>query len=127
MPLVIVEEPVVVEPGTTAATVGSQRVQVSVPHFNVPLRYVNGAPTVNEQDSPADIAACVYAVVATEQGSRDEMPDFGLADPTLTQEPIPAAILLAQISQQEPRAPLLVDAVPDAYDAAVVNVNIEVE
>lgn len=96
------------------------------PHFDVPFRYDGTAPVVNEQGSLDDIAACVYAVAVTEPGDRDEMPDFGLADPTFTQGSPDPAVIAAQIGEWEPRVQILVDAAPDRFDAALIQADIEV-
>lgn len=97
------------------------------PHFDVPFRYDGTAPVVNEQDSLDDIAACVYAVAVTEPGTRDEMPDFGLADPTFGQGMPSAAVIQSQISEWEPRVQVLVDVAPDRFDAAIANADIRLE
>lgn len=99
---------------------------VSVPHFSLPLRYVNGSAQVNEQDSIDDIVDCVYAVCVTNPGDRDEMPDFGLLDPTFDQEPLAFDAAVTQITQWEQRASVAIDSAPDRLDAAVVNANVNV-
>lgn len=105
---------------------------VQIPHFDYPLRYdTNGAPSVNEQDSVRDIVTNVTAILKTSPGSRGELPDFGYDDPTFSQEsygqPIPQAVLVAQISRWEPRVNVLVTTAPDALDAAIVNADIQLE
>jgi phage baseplate assembly protein W len=97
-----------------------------IPHFALPLRYLNGKPVVNEQDSVEDIADCVYAVCVTNPGDREEMPDFGLLDMTFDQEPLPTAAAVNQITAWEPRAQILIDAAPDRFDASIVNANVNV-
>lgn len=100
---------------------------VTVPHFSLPLRYVNGSALVNEQDSIDDVADCVYAVCVTNPGDRAELPDFGLVDPAFGQEPLIASAAQNQIEQWEPRAQVLVDMAPDRYDQSIVNAQVNVE
>lgn len=95
------------------------------PHFAFPLRYANGHAQVNEQDSMDDIEACVTAICLTSPGDRVELPDFGIVDPAFGQEPILTAPLISQIEAYEPRVSILVNAAPDQFDAAVVNVAIQ--
>jgi phage baseplate assembly protein W len=99
---------------------------VDTPHFALPLRYVNGSAVVNQQDSMDDIASCVEAVCRTNPGDRDEMPDFGIEDPTFSPQPIPLGPLLSQITTFEPRATLLASQAPAMLDAAIANVQINV-
>lgn len=99
---------------------------VDTPHFSLPLRYVNGSAVVNQEGSMEDIADCVLAVCLTNPGDRDEMPDFGIDDPTFQQQPIPLAALLSQITTFEDRATLLATQAPDLLDAAIVNADLSV-
>jgi phage baseplate assembly protein W len=99
---------------------------VDTPHFALPLRYVNGSAVVNQQDTMDDIADCVEAVCLTTPGDRDEMPDFGIEDPTFDAQPIPLGALLAQITMFEPRATLLASQAPDMLDVAVANISLNV-
>lgn len=100
---------------------------VSIPHLALPLRYVNGSALVNEQDSPDDIADCVYAICKTNPGDRVELPDFGLLDMAFGQEPLSASAAQTQIEQWEPRALVLLDIAPDKYDISIVNAQVNVE
>lgn len=100
---------------------------VSIPHFSLPFRYVNGSALVNEQDSIDDIADCVYAVCVTDPGDRDDLPDFGLVDPTFGLEPLNASAAQTQIETWEPRASVLIDMAPDQYDQSIVNAQVNVE
>lgn len=99
---------------------------MSIPRFALPLRYKNGSALVNEQDSIDDIADCVYAVCSTHPGDRQELPDFGLTDPTFDQEPLPVATMQIQIEQWEPRATILINSAPDRFDFSVVNAQVNV-
>ena len=99
----------------------------NIPQFAFPFRIADGEPAVNEQGSIADVAACVTAICLTRPGDLMDAPTFGLPDPTFTQEPLRADELLNPISVWEPRAKLLAEISPAAYDVAIENVNIDVE
>lgn len=99
---------------------------VSIPHFALPLRYVNGSAQVNQQDTIDDIVDCVYAVAVTSPGERDELPDFGLLDMTFDQEPLPTDAAVTQITHWEPRATLVIKSAPEQFDAALVNADVNV-
>lgn len=76
----------------------------TTPKFAYPFSVVAGHVQVVEQDDPAEVEACVYYVLATEEGSRMELPDFGVADPTLLEGGVDPAVLLAAVAEWEPRA-----------------------
>jgi phage baseplate assembly protein W len=99
---------------------------VDTPHFALPLRYVNGSAVVNQQDTMDDITSCVLAICLTTPGDRDEMPDFGIEDPTFGAQQIPLAAIVAQIENWEPRATILATQAPDRLDGAIVNANLDV-
>jgi phage baseplate assembly protein W len=77
-----------------------------IPKLAVPLRMGTSGLAVVEQGSGDEIAACVYAVVATPHGSRLEEPDFGVEDPLFSELPIEDVDgeWLEQIAAWEPRA-----------------------
>lgn len=76
----------------------------TIPKLAVPLRFAGSGLATVEQDSADERAACVYAIVATERGSRIEEPTFGVEDPTFEALPLDLAEWLAQIALFEPRA-----------------------
>ena len=76
----------------------------TIPKLRVPLRLENGRLAICEQDSQENVAACVYAVLAYERGSRVEDPDFGVEDGTFSQLPLDVSEWLEQIAKFEPRA-----------------------
>lgn len=98
----------------------------NIPQFAFPFNIKNGEPAVNEQGSIADVAACVTAICSATPGELMDAPDFGLPDPTFSQGPVSTQELLNPIAEWEPRAHLLAQIAPAAYDAAIVNANIEV-
>ena len=50
------------------------------PKIKMPFRIEGSSTGLIEQDTPDEIAQCVYTILATEIGTRDEMPDFGISD-----------------------------------------------
>lgn len=72
----------------------------------VPLQLRAGGLATVEQGSVEEIAACVYALISTERGSRLEDPDYGVEDASFDQFPPEDAIdeWLVQIQRYEPRA-----------------------
>lgn len=75
-----------------------------IPKLRVPLRIENGRLGICEQDSQENVAACVYAILAYERGSRIEDPNFGVEDPTFDQLPLDTAEWIEQVGAYEPRA-----------------------
>lgn len=82
---------------------------VTIPHFSLPFRFAGAtakAAVVVEQDSSAEIADCVRAVLLTLKGQRIENPAYGISDPTFQRGDQVAAELLDEITPWEPRADL---------------------
>lgn len=75
-----------------------------VPKLRVPLRVENGRLGICEQDSQENVAACVYAILSYERGSRIEDSDFGVENPSFAQLPLDTDEWLEQIARYEPRA-----------------------
>lgn len=93
------------------------------PHFDLPFRFgSDGHPVTVEQDSVADVSNCVSAILRTFKGERVELPDFGINDPTFTNQPIKTAELIAEITDQEPRAISVMDQHPNTLDQLVAEV-----
>ena len=94
-------------------------------HFTLPFQFVPapGNTTVaatNAQDTTADVAACVEALVRTYQGDRDALPTFGR--PSLLFETDRDTIVTAlqqAIDQHEPRVQSLIDLDVDDGDEAL--------
>lgn len=100
---------------------------MQTPHFDLPLRYVNGLVAVVEQDSIADVKNCVEAAVRTELGTRPWVPTFGITDPTFQEQPVDLAVMAREITQSESRAILNMTQSPlptdNLVDTIVVGVN----
>lgn len=93
------------------------------PHFAIPFRLTttggNRVPAVVEQDSLEDVTGCVEAALRTERGSRIDMPDFGVPDPTFSVVPMDLNSMAAYIENHEPRAITLLSEDQDRLDALV--------
>lgn len=78
----------------------------TIPKLKVPLQMGATGLAVVEQDSVEEVAACVYALIATERGSRLEEPDYGVEDASFSTLPMDDEIdeWLVQIDAWEPRA-----------------------
>lgn len=74
------------------------------PKLQVPVRFDGRSFAVVEQHSDDEIAACVYAVVATPRGSRLEEPDFGVEDAEFDELPLDTDEWVEQVGIWEPRA-----------------------
>lgn len=79
------------------------------PHFDIPFRFVGhkqNRAVVNEQGNIDDLQNCVYLIVVTPQGWRDEVPKFGTPDPTFDFLPVMKARLQESIQEQDRRTSL---------------------
>jgi phage baseplate assembly protein W len=76
---------------------------ILVPHFRFPFDLVNGAVATVEQDTPEEINQCVAVLLATEQGERLEVLDYGVAG-LLFATDLDHHAIGAQIERWEPRA-----------------------
>lgn len=100
---------------------------VEIPHFDLPFRFEAGRAVVNEQDSDADIATCVEAIVRYRKGFRDIAPHFGIEDLAFAQGPLDGSHLMADIEDQEPRVTTqLIDAEDDLDQAQSLSEGIDI-
>ena len=73
-----------------------------IPRFDIPLRVSpTGGFAVVEQGGEQDVAACVAQLLSTPAGSRIEVIDYGIPDPTFGGPDIEA--ITAAITEWEPR------------------------
>lgn len=94
------EVPDVVGPGS-----GRTLYDVDIPHFSLPFRRdTHGRCVVNEQDSDAEILDCVEVLLATERGSRMEVPEYGVPDQVFRQGGADLNAISSAIARWEPRA-----------------------
>lgn len=73
-----------------------------VPHFAFPFRVRGSHAQTVEQDTLEDLSMCVEVLVATERGSRLELPAYGI-DQLPLRTRINHNALLGAISEWEPR------------------------
>jgi phage baseplate assembly protein W len=73
-----------------------------IPHIAYPASIVNGRLATVEQGSPEDVSKCLYALLATRRGSREELPEYGIDDPTFDGFDLDEA--RAAADRYEPRA-----------------------
>ena len=92
-----------------------------IPHFDLPFRFGPNLAVVQEQDSIEDVMNCVAAILRTQVGERTDLPEFGILDPTFETQPIDTAAIIQQVLAQEPRATLVIDQNPSAFDELIVN------
>ncbi len=96
------------------------------PHFSSPFRF-SAAGThveVDEQGSPDEIRGCVYNILVTPIGHREELPEFGVADPTFRLMGASLEDVQAAVEQWEDRAPVLLDEDPDFIEQAIRRVRV---
>lgn len=100
------------------------------PHFRYPFKFGSGVDKhalVNEQDSEDDVMACVLAVVKTQRGWRDDLPDFGLVPTLFAEQPLKIADIQAALDQWEERAAYLVTAQEHFKERLAAIIRIEVQ
>ena len=73
------------------------------PHFKFPFRIIGNSATTIEQDSDEDILGCVEAILRTEVGSRDELPEFGVDDLAFRAGESVEAEVVGSVTEWEPR------------------------
>lgn len=78
---------------------------VTTPQFVAPFQLDStGQPVVVEQNSPEDVASCVYNIAVCPQGSKLGDPAFGVPSLLFATQPLNASGILAAIQRLEPRA-----------------------
>jgi phage baseplate assembly protein W len=76
---------------------------VTTPHFDLPFRFGGYV----EQGSVRDLANCVYMIVSTPLGYREEVPNFGTPNLSFETPPVIKESVKTSIMDQEPRAEML--------------------
>jgi hypothetical protein len=98
-----------------------------LPHIAAPFTFGPGGVTyVVEQDSPHDIAGCVYNIVVCPVGFLPYNPGFGIDDPSFVAVPIDTTRLVAEIAEQEPRASLAATEFGDQLNEALRTIVLQV-
>lgn len=98
---------------------------ILVPHFDLPFRMSGTSFATVEQDSSADVANCVEAIIRTPNGFRDDTPDFGMDDNTFATLPLNLEKLTAQIENQEPRAAIALTQNPNLIDSLITRLVVD--
>jgi hypothetical protein len=76
----------------------------SIPHLDAPFTLTSAGAAVVDQNTPAEIEACVNNIVACPVGFRSESPNFGIPSPQFTNAPVPVTGIEQAIQLREPRA-----------------------
>lgn len=97
-----------------------------IPHFSLPFRYVGGKAACTEQGSLDEITDCVIAALRTPLGSRTELPEYGTSDATFQQQPVHFQSIVDQVVSHEPRALVLWDQDPIAFEELVATIVLQV-
>ena len=100
---------------------------VLVPHFDLPFRFTGTSFAVVEQDSAADIANCVQAIIRTPVGWREELPSFGVPDQSFSQNGVDVAPIIAAVQEWEPRASIEAEANNTSLDEYISAVILDVQ
>lgn len=79
-----------------------------VPHIAIPIAVRGNSYATNQQDTNAEVAACVAVIVGFPIGYREEAPEFGIDDPTFSDRPIDTSGIEAAVEEYEPRATLTI-------------------
>src|SRR5687767_8720500 len=105
--------------------------EIQNPHFAFPFRLKASGRSVAvvEQDSEEDITNCVEVLLRTERGSRIEVPDYGIDDPTFHQVSPNDKLteLQAAIVEWEPRAETTLESELSSWDSLKEFIRITVQ
>src|SRR4051812_3989858 len=85
-----------------------------IPHIALPIRFAGSRFATVQQDTTAEVAACVAAIVSFPLGYREDQPEFGITDPAFSTRPIDTSEIEDAIANYEPRADVTVS--ESAYD-----------
>lgn len=98
----------------------------NAPHFDFPFNLDGTKFAEVEQDTVDDVYNCVYVSLVTPEGFRPEAPEFGMPDLTFMEQPIDPSLITSKLIQDEPRAELLLQQRPDAFDPLIADVTLDV-
>jgi phage baseplate assembly protein W len=79
-----------------------------IPHIALPITLAGSRFATVQQDTTAEVAACVAAIVSFPLGYREDQPEFGISDPAFSTRPIDTAEVEDAIAEYEPRADVTV-------------------
>ena len=83
---------------------------VLIPHVAIPLTFLAGGAggmDMNEQDTLDDVYDCVQAIIRCPEGYRPELPGFGIADQTFTENTIDLELIADKVRTWEPRSDVI--------------------
>ena len=97
----------------------------SIPHLKIPFFLLggNGGACYVEQNSLDEICQCVEVLIATELGSRIELPGYGTVDQTFTQQ-FDTSLITQAVTAWEPRAAVTITATPGRNPQVTVDVSV---
>jgi hypothetical protein len=100
-----------------------------IPHFDLPFKFGrNHHANVVQQDIDKDVINCVHAALRTRRGFRFYVPTFGITDPTFETVPIDINLIEHEVSENEPRAHMVLDQLFDMIDyLSQVQVGVDVD
>lgn len=98
-----------------------------LPHFANPFAFgPGGVANVVEQDTVEHVATCVTNIASCTVGQVTPLPDLGISDLTAATVPVDTARLVAEISDQEPRAQLMATESGSPLDLTVRTIQLNV-
>jgi len=117
--------------GTTIATptstpTSSVQTPVELPHFAAPFAWTDTGAGVLEQDTPDEIAACVFNIASCPVAFLAHDPEFGIDDLSFATLPLDIDGLVADLDRQEPRASITAIDSPDGLDVTSRAVTVDV-
>ena len=100
---------------------------IEPPHFSSPFAFgPGGVVNVIEQDTVEHVATCVTNIASCTIGQVTPLPDLGISDLTASTVPVDTARLVAEISDQEPRAQLMATESGSPLDVTVRTIQLTV-
>lgn len=98
----------------------------TAPHLTVPFRFATSGRyvEVDEQDTPDEIRGCVYNILVTPIGHRDELPAFGAPDAAFRTFAQDYDDLQSAIEHWERRLPVALDEDPEIVDMTARRVRV---
>lgn len=95
-------------------------------HFAAQFELRRQGAVIVTQDSPEDVAACVYRTGVCPEGFREDLPAFGVSELAFQTVPLDLASYADAITFWEPRATLETGEEAEALNQAYRRVRVEV-
>lgn len=95
-----------------------------IPRLKLPITVTDGRFATVEQDSVDEVAQCVYVVLSYEEGSRPELPDFGIESQLFLQGGVSQDEIRAAVEEWEPRAEVLTESQVEGLMQQTVRVQV---